>query len=153
MYKLTIEADAKKDLHRMIAEGGEAKAFAARIVTLLQEIGGSQVLLGELLTRKFANDQFNVDKFVELYDAGLNLWRIALYRLDVGVKHKAQIPYRVLYGYDQPCFTFRVLGILPRDFNYDPNHELCKRIVNSYHDLGLPTYGVLQRPTKRNTAH
>lgn len=140
MYKLTIEKDAQDDLRGMISEGGAAKTAAARIVAFLQELKQSPSQLSELLTRGFKNDTFNVDKFISLYDTGLNLWRVALYEFDFDTQKRWQMPYRILYGYDQPCYTFRVLGVLPRNFNYETDHDLTKRICRAYDNLGMPKH-------------
>lgn len=150
MYKLTIEKDAQDDLRRMISEGGAARTAAARIGTFLQELKACQPDLARLLDRGYKNDTFNVDKFVALYDAGLNLWRVSLYEFDFAANKKWQMPYRILYGYDQPCYTFRVLGILPRNFNYEINHELTNRLCRTYDFLGMPKYKPNVAYTKRN---
>lgn len=149
MYKLTIEKAAQDDIKELIAKGGQARISATRILTFLQELKGDQRFLSELLTRYFENDNFHVDKFVTCHDDGLNIWRVKVFEFDFNSQKKWSLPYRVIYGYDQEDLTFRVLGILPRNFNYEPDHELTKRIRRTYDELGLPHFRVASARTSR----
>lgn len=140
MFKLILHKPAADDLRDMAAAGGNAQQCAARILAFIQELKGRQDWLNQLLTRNFRNETFNVDKYVEFWDAGLDLWRFALFEVDFTKQTKWQMPYRILYGYDQPCTTFRILGVVSRDFDYDSNHEFTKRVCRTYDELGMPKH-------------
>lgn len=145
MLKLIIQKPAKDDLTRMIEAGGKTKAYGARILVFLQELKECQDWLQQLLIRKFQNDEFNVDKYVEFWDAGLDLWRASLFEYDFSKQKKWQMPYRILYAYDQPCQAFRILGVVSRDFNYQSDHEFTQRICRTYDELALPKHRVERR--------
>lgn len=142
MFNLILQKPAAEDLKVMIAAGGEARQCAAKILSFVEELKGRQDWLGQLLTRKFQNAEFNVDKYVQFWDAGLDMWRLALFEFDFARHKKWQMPYRILYGYDQPCRTFRILGVVSREFDYDPDHEFTKRVCRTYDDLGMPKHRV-----------
>jgi hypothetical protein len=154
MFRLSVHKDATEDIKKMIAEGGDAEKAGRRIAAFIQELKNSEKWLAELLTRKFRNEEFNVDKFVQFWDAGLDLWRIALFEFDFERDKQWQMPYRILYGYDGPCTTFRILGVVPRNFNYEADHELTKRICRTYDELGMPKHRAsaahFYRRNKRN---
>lgn len=152
MFKLIIQKPATEDLRQMIEAGGKSKSCGARILVFLQELKGRQDWLQELLTRKFQNDEFNVDKYVEFWDAGLDMWRAALFEYDFSRQRKWQMPYRILYAYDQACQTFRILGVVSRDFNYQSDHEFTQRIRRTYDELALPKHRV-GRPSYRNSGN
>lgn len=142
MYRLFVEAPAVADLKAMAALGAKAKLSAQRILVLLQEIKNSQAQMRELTTDRSGTDDYDVGKYLEFWNAGTDLWKLKIYEFN----HKRDawnlIPYRVLYAYDVRDSTFRVLGVVPRSFNYDKDHELTKRILASYTELGLPKHRV-----------
>jgi hypothetical protein len=155
MFKLVIEKAAVEDIKAMVAGGGNAKLCAQRITVILQELKGSQKLLQELTTEKFSTPDFDIGKYLEFWNDGIDLWRIKINDANaLREQWRRALPYRVLYAYDSPCYTFRVLGVLPREFNYDPNHELTKRILRAYDDLGLPKHRVSRASaSSRNKPH
>jgi hypothetical protein len=146
MFKLTVHNDAVEDLRNMVAKGGKDKLSANRIVALLQEIKDSQEILSELTTHGFETDDIEIGKYLEFWNNGTDLWKIKFFDFDAVHDKWKTIPYRVIYAYDLECQTFRVLGVVPRSFNYDPNHALTKRIIATYDNLGLPRH-VFRRNT------
>jgi hypothetical protein len=142
MLKLIIQKPAGDDIKKLVAAGGQGREYGAKILAFLQELRDTQHWLEELLSRKFQNDEFNVDKYVEFWDAGLDMWRLALFEYDFSRQKKWKMPYRILYAYDQPCRTFRILGVVSRDFNYDSDHEFTQRIRRTYDELALPKHRV-----------
>lgn len=142
MYRLFFEQPAVEDIRAMVSRGGEAKRDAQRIMALLQEIKGSQSELRDLTTDHFYTDDYEVGKYLEFWNAGADLWKMKIFEFNDRRNAWDLIPYRVLYAYDVRDSTFRVLGILPRSFNYDKDHELTKRILASYSELGLPKHRV-----------
>jgi mRNA-degrading endonuclease RelE of RelBE toxin-antitoxin system len=142
MYNLRIHPDAVGDLKELLAGSNRKAKAGARIAAFLQELKASQEWLDELLTRHYENDDFNVDKFVTFWDAGLDLWRIKVFESDFSKRPGWTLPFRVIYAYEITSRTFYVLAIAPRKFNYDPKHELTKRICCAYEDLGLPKHKI-----------
>lgn len=153
MFKLIIEKPAGEDIKRMLDQGGEAKVHAARILSFLQLLKGRQDWLEELLTRKFQNDEFNVDKYLQCWDDGLDMWRLALIEYSFDRQRQWQMPYRILYAYDLQCSTFRVLGVVHRSFDYQEDHEFTQRIRRTYDQLGLPKHKVWGPTGGRHKRH
>lgn len=142
MFRLIIHKPAAEDIVKLVSSGEEGKVYGARIAAFLQELKVRQDWLKELLSQKFQNEEFNVDKYLEFWDAGLDMWRLALFEFDFTRQKKWQMPYRILYAYDQPCLTFRILGVVSRDFNYESDHEFTQRIRRTYDELALPKHRV-----------
>jgi hypothetical protein len=140
MYSLRIHLDAQQDLRALLASDEQAATAAKRILAFLQELKATPAWLDELLTRHFENDEFNVDKFVTFWKAGLDLWRIKVFEHDFSRHATWTLPYRLIYAYSINARTFYVLGVVPREFDYDENHELTKRICRTYDDLDLPKH-------------
>lgn len=136
MYKLNIEHDAQQDLKSMVANGMDEKQYAMNIAALLSEMKADQGLLGSLLDHNFENVIFNVSKF-QAFWRDRDVWRLKLFEWDFTQKIKYTIPYRVIYAYDFKCLTFRILAVVHRDFNYENDHPITKRILNAYSELGL----------------
>jgi hypothetical protein len=142
-YRLTIEDDAKQDLRLLFAGSEQDRSDAGKVVAFLHELANNQQWLAELLSRHFTTDEFNVDKFVSLWNEGYDIWRLKIAEITHTRNRRASLPLRVIYCHDRQ--TYRVLAICKRDFNYDPNHEQTKRLRRLYSDLGLPQYSVRGR--------
>ncbi|MDT0355712.1 hypothetical protein RJO15_08045 [Herbaspirillum huttiense F1] len=140
MYKLRIEKDAQDDIKNLIAEGGKARADAFKIVAFLEELKGNRLWLNELLTRKFEHERFDVDRFLEYWNQGLDIWRLKVFEFVSARNRSYPLPLRVIYCYDQQSLAFRVLAVCKRDFDYQPDHEQTKRICSLYDSLGLPKH-------------
>lgn len=137
MLGLKIQPEARADLQAMISSGGDARSAAIRILAFLQEIGTKHQWMDELLTRKFENNDFNVDKFVECWNAGFDIWRVTVFEFDFHSHKRYKLAYRVIYALDLDSKCFRVLAIAHRDFNYKADHEITLRIQHQYDELGL----------------
>jgi len=128
-YQLFIHADAKKDLAELQLKDRRA---AALIVAMLEEIEGDQRLLDALTVHDFGddgNEKFHVSKWLEMWNKGLDLWRIRIWALD------RIAPYRVVYAYERGKQRYHVLGVFHRDFNYDPADARVKRVKDAYEQL------------------
>ncbi|MBB3118877.1 hypothetical protein [Pseudoduganella violacea] len=148
MFNLRTQPEAAADLLSMVKQGGASATHAMRIAAMIDEVKKSEELLNNLHTESFSVDDFEVGKYLEFWNDGIDLWKIKPFNFDELHKKWHSIPYRILYAYDIQCTTFRILGIVPRSFNYDANHALTKRIIKTYIDLGLPRHKVI-KPTKR----
>ena len=130
MFRLFVHDDGESDLEKLWDEAPEA---AARIGVLLQELEGNQDLLDRLTQHDFGNyrtAEFHVSKWLNQWNKGKDLWRLKVWDLeDKGLQ------YRVVYAFLPSRSQYHVLGIVSRDFDYDPNHELSRRIIAAYENL------------------
>ena len=128
-----LHPDARSDLAAI--RNTNPKAWG-RIVALLEQIKCDPKLVDKLLDHKFEETHgeiFSVSKFLEFWNAGLDIWRIKA----VDPKSPA-VPFRIVYAYDMKGLRFYVLAVVDRSFNYDANHNITKRIRGAYEELGLP---------------
>ena len=130
MARLSIHTLAEEDLSSIQQIDSVA---AARIVVVLQEIQSDQKLLETLLDHNFGDDateSYHVSKWQEFWRKGLDLWRLKIWSLEFEGRK-----YRIVYAYDWRDLHFYVLGIVHRDFGYDPNDPRSQRILQAYADL------------------
>lgn len=109
----------------------------ARIVTRLQEISASPALLSKLLTPGYGGDRwtdaFYVDQWAEQRRLGRNLRYLKVWEIE-----NAGERFRVVYAHNPATDIVHILGIAPREFNYDADHDFTKRVVADYDKLGCP---------------
>ena len=130
MFRLFVHDDAEADLDRLWDEAPDA---AARIGVLLEELGGNQDLLDRLTQQDFGayhTAEFHVTKWVEQWKKGNDLWRLKVWNLE-----DKRLQYRVVYAFLPRKSHYHVLGIVPREFNYDAGHEITRRILRAYERL------------------
>lgn len=131
MVKLAIHADAKHDLAQIRLSSPKA---AARIVYVLDEIlRDDQDLLDRLTQHDFGryeSEFLHVSKWLEVWRKGTNLWRFKLWDLE-----ELGLRYRIIYAFYPIKQTILVLGVVPRAFDYDPDHPISRRILDAYHNL------------------
>lgn len=130
LIRLFVHVDAETDLEKLWAVAPKA---AARIGVLLEELKGNQDLLDRLTQHDFGDHRsadFHVSKWLDLWNKGKDLWRLKVWDLeDKGLR------YRVVYAYLPGKSQYHVLGIVSREFDYDPRHELSRRIIAAYENL------------------
>jgi hypothetical protein len=130
---LHVHDDAKADLDAL---WGEDEAAAARIEATLQEIEGDQDLLDRLTQNNFGRerrDTFNVRLVENQARIDNNIWRLKVWCLE-----RRDRKYRVIYAYfptTPTTGTYYVLGIMPREIDYDRDHEFIRRIESAYQEL------------------
>ncbi len=130
MYKLLVHQDAAQDLEELWNTSEQA---AARIAALLQEIQCDQTLLEALTDDDFGAygfKKFHVKKWLHFWNKGFNLWRLKVWDLE-----NSGLPYRIVYAYKVGRQQYYVLGIIHRNFNYDPNHPFTRRILRAYDSI------------------
>ena len=134
MFKLNILPVVKEDI---IAIGAKSNSAPAKIIAFFEQLNNNQELLGYLLEHNHGEpdkDLFNVSKWQAYWQNGYDLWRLKLFNLEnVGLR------YRVIYAYalEKGIQTFYILAVIHRDFDYDPTHEITKRLIHSYVELGI----------------
>ena len=130
MPSLFVHDDATADLEDL---GDTEPRAAARIIALLQELQTDEDLLDRLTQHDYGYSgtaDFRVSKWLAQWNRGKDLWRLKIWDLeDKGLR------YRIVYAFLPGKQQYHVLAIVPRDFNYDPNHPLSRRIVLAYDDL------------------
>lgn len=130
MYSLFVHEDAEQDLENLWNEAPEA---AARTVVLLEELEGNQDLLDRLTQQDFGayhGGDFHVTKWFEQWKVGKDLWRLKVWSLeDKGLQ------YRIVYAFVPRRLHYHILAIVHRDFDYDRNHEVTRRILRAYEAL------------------
>lgn len=138
MIRIVISPEAEEDLDLMYEGDEETMDAAAEIETALAEISNDLRLLERLHIKHFrfiGQPHFDVDKFEELWQQGLNMLRLKFWDWQGSV-----VPYRVLYAHDARNDIFHVLAVALRDHAYDTNHPLVIRVRAQYDALGLRTY-------------
>ena len=125
MYKLALHSSAK-DID--IAELWATKPIvAAKVVAMLEFIQDDQNLLDSLTVHDFGHDQtaaIHVSKWQQFWNRNIDLWRFKIWDLE-----KLGLQYRVIYFYHLRERCYYVLAIVHRDFDYDPQHPITKRIL------------------------
>jgi hypothetical protein len=110
----------------------------ARILVRLQEISADPSLLSKLLAPGFGGDRwtdvFYVGDWVEQWQLGRKLRYLKVWEIE----NKGE-RFRAVYAHNPATDIVHVLGIAPRNFDYDPNHAFTKRVVADYDKLGCPT--------------
>ncbi len=111
---------------------------AAEIEAVLEEISNDVDLMSGLCARGFrhlAAPALEVDRFLALWNQGLNMYRLKIWDWLGGL-----LPYRVIYAHHAQNDIFYILAVVPRDFNYDIQHPIITRVCSDYQRLGIPSY-------------
>lgn len=133
-YSIVLHEHAKGDLDELFNTNRDV---AAAIAVFLDEVAGNQLMLDNLSRNGYVGEEdpkFDVGEWVEQKRAKRNLWRLKLWALR-GAKD-----LRVIYAFHPTELRYYVLGIVSRDFDYDNNHEVTKRIIADYDEIGIPGY-------------
>lgn len=136
-YSLVVHKDAERELDSL---WDLDEAAAADITILLETLQESQDLLDRLSSHGFVQYQepaIDISKWIsQQRSQKRNLWRLKL----VAFANSGTYAYRVIYAFHPTEHRYYVLGILKRDFDYDPEHPTSKRIIAAYEQLGIPDY-------------
>ena len=130
MSRLFLHENAESDLEDLWDQAPQA---AARITVLLEELEGNQDLLDRLSQHDFGASRladFHVSKWVEQWKRGKNVWRLKVWDLE-----NEGMRYRIVYAFVPGKGHYHVLGIVPREFNYDAGHHISRRILAAYEVL------------------
>ena len=130
MDSLHIHDDATADLELLWEKEPTA---AARIAVLIQELEGNQDLIDRLTQQDYGfshSADIHVTKWFEHWNKGKDIWRVKIWELDdIGLK------YRIVYAFIPRMHEYHVLAVAPRDFNYEKEHPITKRILKAYESL------------------
>lgn len=132
-YSLSVHELAEEDLDTLyeVDEDG-----AAAIDVFLEEASSSQEILDRFTVQDFRSYSTDIDYDIKRWQKLWNkfaLWRARLFNVP-----GAAANHRIIYAFHPVERRYYVLGIVPRDFNYDPDHPLSKRIIRTYGELNLP---------------
>lgn len=129
---LSIHSDAADDLRQLMV----ADKFAAgKVAALLQQARSDPKIIATLLDHNFGDDHsaaYHVSKWIALWNEGYNLWRLKIW-----TEPKGSLHYRIVYAYEPSTLLYHVLAIVHRDFDYQKDHAITRRIRRAYSDLGL----------------
>ncbi|NMG16965.1 hypothetical protein [Aromatoleum bremense] len=130
MLRLFVHDDAEDDLEDLWDQEPEA---AARLTVFLEELEGNEDLLDRLSQHDYGAHRgadFHVSKWLEQWKKGKDVWRLKVWDLeDKGMR------YRIVYAFLPRKGQYHVLGIVPREFDYDPGHKISRRILAAYENL------------------
>jgi len=132
---LTIHPDAADDLRQLMVNNRFA---AGKVAALLQQAKCDPKIIDSLLDHDFGADHsatYHVSKWFEFWNVGLNIWRLKIW-----IEPKGSLHYRIVYAYEPRLLQYYVLAIVHRDFDYKRDHEITKRIINAYKELGITIY-------------
>ena len=135
VFQLLIAPDARRDLDRLWETDPNC---AVVLENMLEQIAADQRLLDALTIRDFGAHRtaaFHVDQWIEQQRRGRNLWRLKHWELEGRGKR-----YRVIYALDPRVSRYYVLGVFPREFNYESKDERTRRVIDAYESLGIPTW-------------
>lgn len=108
---------------------------AGKVVALLQQAKADPAIITSLLDHGFGADHaaaYHVSKWFEFWNAGYNLWRLKIW-----TEPKGSLRYRIVYAYEPQSLHYHVLAVVHRDFDYQRDHEITRRILKTYEALGL----------------
>lgn len=129
MYRIAIHRSAGDDLKALAADDS-TQVVAAKVLELVRELRANPRLLGNLLDHGYRTEFIDVSKFQAYWRQRLDLWRLKLWELeDAGLK------YRIIYAYSPDTNYFHILAVVHRDFDYDPEHLVTRRILDDYAEL------------------
>lgn len=130
MYSLSLHDDAQKDLDAL----WEADpTTCSRLEVVIEELMGNQDLLDRLSQHDFGlygSEKIHVSKWFEYWNQGKDIWRLKVWELE-----KQGIQYRIIYAYFPQQSHYSILAVVHRDFDYDPNHAVSKRLDLTYEAL------------------
>jgi hypothetical protein len=135
VYKLQVAKRALQDIEEIYSRD---RVGAARIRAILQEVNGSQRLLGALTSRDFGlakDEKFHVSAWQAQQKQGRNLWRMKVW--DLEAQH---LRYRIVYALDPRNSCHYVLAVLEREFDYDDTHPRVRELLELYDRLDIPPY-------------
>lgn len=130
--RVIVERGAEKDLDLLYMQDEDA---AADIDVLLETLDEGPDWLWRITRpegyRHYGEPQFDVVKFEEFWKKNFNLFRIK----PLHVNHAKG--YRVLYACNYHTDTIHILAVVNREFKYDAEHQIVKRVVQDYRQLGF----------------
>lgn len=132
-YSIALHDDAINDINKIYSIDEDA---AADIEVFLEEAKLNQKTLDSLTVNKYVNYEdppFDVKELIELKKQKFIVWRVRLLWLDSNARN-----YRIIYAFNPSEMRYYILGVVPREFNYDIKNEITKRIIAAYDKLGLP---------------
>lgn len=104
---------------------------AAEIYEWLDRFDQDQKLLDTLTVHDYGAfgtaKPYHVSKWQELWIAGKDIWRLKFWGLSR--------QYRTVYAFQPRTLRYTVLGVPPRDFGYNVDHPISRRMIGDYDNL------------------
>jgi hypothetical protein len=131
VYELIPHNDLVIDLKRLMAIDPR---IVYRTRALIEQLRTDQDLLDRLSQQGYGgrpakperNAFFNVKMWRGAQDLGLNLWRLR----DFSLAEKG-LEYRLIYAYLPQKQQYFILALVEKDFDYDIDHPISKRVFSS----------------------
>jgi anti-sigma-K factor RskA len=131
-YSLSIHEDAERDLEALWEIEEES---AAIMDAFIGEAAGSQEILNRFTEESYVDHVhdpgFDIKRWQALWKK-YPLWRIRLFNVPIVAS-----AFRIVFTFHPRELRYYILGIVPRDFNYEPIHPLTKRIIRACNELGI----------------
>lgn len=135
VYELIPHNDLLIDLKRILVTDPQV---VYRTRELIEELRSNQDLLDRLSQQNYGawpnkpkkDAFFNVKMWAEAQKNGLNLWRLR----DLSLAEKG-LEYRLIYAFLPQKKQYFVLAIVEKNFDYDTNHPVSRRIFATYRSL------------------
>lgn len=111
------------------------KPAAGKVLALLQQAKHDPKIIASLLDHDFGDDHtatYHVSKWLDFWKRGYNLWRLKIW-----TEPRGSLPYRIVYAYEPKSFQYHILAVVHRDFDYKRDHDITRRILKTYQELGL----------------
>lgn len=135
MPTLSLHPYAADDLRKLMVADNAA---AAKVVALLEQAKIDPKIISSLLDHNFGanrTETYHVSKWLEFWNDGYNLWRLKIWEEPQG-----SLAYRIVYAYEPKALKYHVLAVVHRKFDYDPDHEITRRIIQTYKSLGITVH-------------
>ena len=133
--RLSLHPDAANDLRTLMVND---PAAAGKLAAFLQQAKNDPKIVVSLLDHDFGDtrkESYHVSKWLEFWNTGFNLWRVKLWTFPRG-----SLSYRIVYSYQPSTQHYHVLAIVHRDFDYQTDHVVTRRILAAYHAIGITTH-------------
>ena len=134
-FSLVIHKEAQQDLDQLWDTDEEV---AADIAVFLEEAKANQDILDRLTCNKFVQieePKFSVEVWAGQQSRKRNLWRLKLFALN-GKSHQQ----RIIYAFHPLELRYYILAVVHREFNYDNDHPITRRLIKCYEDIDIPSY-------------
>lgn len=134
-YSRDCAAAVDDDLGDVAAED---EAAAALWLAVIDEIYDDDLVATELALARGSRatpPRFDCECVVRLVKQGYNIARVKVYHPDTD----EPLPHRLLYALHHVPSSTRIvlLGLMPRDVNYDPRSTFMQRVLRDYDALGI----------------
>lgn len=135
LYSVVVHDDAEKEIETLWETDEDTAAY---IEAFLEEIQNDQRILDSLTIKGHVDCptvNFDVEEILSQKKKKRNLWRIKIWEIE-----NRDGKLRIIYAFHPKELRYYILGITPRDIDYDERSPRFAKIISSYEKLGIPEY-------------